>query len=324
MVKIEAGSAISTPVWLLAAALLFLALRCGLSLMESMNPPKASAEINWRDVEKITDSETNGSKFFFYDFTADWCAPCQQMDKTAFQSKDIVSLLNDEFIPVKVVDRKREEGKNSVKVQELEDAYSVQAFPSLVIALPNGAKVIDHLGMANTQGVRKLLQEALTVLPYHRGKEEMIAGDVHAAAKSFSSFLIAQKWQHWRCVYAAIFGSIAKREIGEDAEADTLIKDALREVHEQTFPYPILQYLGGKISFDELLKTASESKPNRCLCYAYAGLDAFSRKKYLDALQKFQWVKDNSEETTSFEYRASMKWLERSKQALKDQATQQN
>lgn len=319
MVKIDADSATSTPVWLIASALLFMGLRCGLGFVEDLNPPKPSAEINWLSPEQITDADKNGPKFFLYDFTADWCAPCKQMEKTAFQSKDVVNLLNNEFIPVRVVDRKREDGKNSQKVQELQDVYSVQAFPSLVVAMPNGTKVVDHLGKADSQALRKFLQEALTVLPYHRGKEEMIAGETALAAKSFSDFLTLQDWQHWRCVYAAIFGSIAKREIGEAAVADKIVSDAIREVHEHTFPYPILEYLGGKIDFDRLLKAASESKGNRVLCYAYAGLDAHSKKNYKEAIEKFEWVKTNAEDKTTFDYRVSIAWLKRSQDALKQQ-----
>ncbi len=313
MVKIESGSATSTPLWLILSCALFFAGRLLLTGFESISPPKASDEIRWRKPAAITEAERHSGKLFFYDFQADWCDPCRQMDKGCFLSRDIVKQLNSEFIPVRVSDMKRENGKNDAATQELEDSYNVMAFPTLVVAMPNGTKVSDHLGMATSQSLRTFLQEALTVAAYYKGKDEMIAGDCQGAAASFDEFLEKTNWQHWRSAYAAIFSSISHREIGEADKADAIIAKALTELHDHTFPYPVLVHLSGKQSFDELLKEASENKNNRILSYAYSGLDLYTRKNFKDALAKFEWVLANCDDKDSFESRVVNTWIERAR-----------
>ncbi len=311
MVKIDSNSATSTPFWLLASAMTFLLLRFGLSIYENYFPPKPTEVISWRTPPDISDAEKVGQKLFFYDFRAKWSEPGDQMDKTAFVSKDIVRLLDNEFVAIKVTDRKREDGKNSAPVQELEDLYSIEAFPSQVVAMPDGTKISEHLGAETTSGLKKFLQEALILASYFKGKEEYIHGDTRAAASSFDEFLSRTKWQHWRVGYAAIFSSIAHRELGENDKADQLIRDALVKVHEHTFPYPMIEYLGGKRNFDQLLSAASEVKVNRVLAYADAGMDDYARAKVNDAKAKFSWVLENCEDKDSFEYRVSRALLTR-------------
>lgn len=303
MVKIDTGSATTTPRWLLLSVLGTLFLRIVLSVGEMVHPPEPSMRVNWIAPVQIGEKERSGNKLIFYEFRADWCGPCKQMERSVFQSRDVVSLLNDNFVSVRVNDRKREDGKNEAATQNLEDQFSVQAFPSLVVAMPGGTKIIDHLGQAGSASVKKFLQEAQELADYFRGKEQIIADDCTAAAKSFDHFISVSKWQHWRCCYSAIFSVIAHRELAEFDKADEILRTAIEQVKDHTFPYPILRYLAGKRTFDDLLKDASENKSNRILCNAYAGIDNYARKKYDLARQQFAWVLDNCDDKESFEFR---------------------
>ncbi|MBX9690724.1 MAG: hypothetical protein K2X27_28675 [Candidatus Obscuribacterales bacterium] len=311
MAKIESASAISTPKWLLASTLIFLFLRCGLAAYENYNPPQASDEIHWRSPEKITEEDRLGRKLFFYNFSADWCDPCKKLDKTAFVSKDIVGLLERDFIPVRVIDRKKESGKNDSDTQELQDKYSVQAFPTLVAAMPGGVKISEHIGSLNMAALKKMLLEANAVADYFWGKEELIDGRFAAAANSFDSFLKHTRWHHWRAAFAGVFSVLAHRELGEEAASKKALKDALEHLHDPAFPRPILLYFDSKISYDELLKIAGENKSNRILCYAYTGLDFAREKDYERARKNFEWVLSNSVDKDSFEYRICSKALGR-------------
>lgn len=310
MVKIETASATATPLWLLLSVIVSLLLRVVLSLGETVHPPEPSMRVTWLKPTEAGQTKRFGDKLIFYEFRADWCTPCKQMEKSAFYSKDIVSMLNDRFVSVQVTDRKRENGKNDDATQTLEDKFSIQAFPSLVVAMSDGTKIIDHLGQANSAAMKKFLQEAETLADYYNGKEKIIAGDNAAAASAFDRFLSATKWQHWRCCYTAIFGSIAHRELGNSEKAEQTLKTALVQIREHTFPYPILEYLAAKRSFDDLLKDASENKSNRTLCYAYAGMDNYARKKYDLAKPLFEWVLENCDDKESFEYRVSQAKLQ--------------
>lgn len=308
MVKIEAVSATSTPLWLLISAIAFLGLRFGLSAFESIYPPKALLEIHWRNPENISPEtiKKTGSqdgKLIFYDFRADWCEPCKLMERSAFLSRDVINLLNSEFVAVKINDRKKEDGKNDSQTQELEDKFNVQAFPTLVVAMPDGSKVIDHVGSANSAALRSFLKEALTVADYYWGKEQIISGDYASAAGSFENFISKTRWQHWRCSFAAVFASTAFRKIGDGEKADKILNESLTRIHDHGFPYPVIEYLAGKRNFDSLLKEASENKNNRILSYAYAGMDCFARHDYDEAEKHFDWVLKNCDDKDTFEHR---------------------
>ena len=68
------------------------------------------------------------------DFTADWCGPCHLLDEQVFRDPVIAREINERFIPVRVVDRQREEGRNSEEVQGLKTRYNVRGFPTVVFA----------------------------------------------------------------------------------------------------------------------------------------------------------------------------------------------
>ena len=307
------GSTTGIPKWMMVATIICLAVRLIIVVSESINPPKSNEQIQWVLIDNVSSDQRAAGKLFFYSFGADWCDPCKEIEKTAFSSRDIVRELNKDFIPVKVIDRKREDGKNPSAVQEMEDTFSVQAFPTLVVAMPDGTKIEEHLGAINTSGLKRFLSEATTLSDYFRGKELMIHGDVKNAAATFETFLEKTNWAHWRCPYAAIFCAISQEEQGATEKKNATLTKALATFKDHAFPYPIMQYLADKISFDQLLKDAGENKSSRLSAYAYSGLHAFAQKRYEEAEQKLSWVINNSNDESSFENRISRAELARIK-----------
>ncbi len=47
-----------------------------------------------------------------YDFTAAWCVPCHRLDDEGWGDREIAGLANDGYVPARVVDREREDGRN--------------------------------------------------------------------------------------------------------------------------------------------------------------------------------------------------------------------
>lgn len=303
------GSTTSVPKWLLVATFVLLAVRTGLTISESVSPPKASVEINWRTPESITPSDRGSDKLFFYEFSADWCEPCKQLESTALSSKEVVRYLNDNFVPVRIIDRKREDGKNKPETQELEDMFSVQAFPTIVVALPDGTKIQDQLGVINAVGLKKILSEASTLSNYFHGKECLINSEPKLAAEYFETFLTEIKWNHWRAPFASILCALSFEIVGDRKKTAEVLNTAISTFKDHSFPYPIILHLAGKISFDELLKEAGENKGSRIMAYAYSGVLDFARGNTAQAADKLSWAKSNSNDETSFEYRISRSLL---------------
>ena len=85
-------------------------------------------------------------KLFFVDFYADWCAPCKWMEETSFNDKNVFSMLNDNYVSLKV-DIDEFEGFS------LKQEYKVRYLPTMLIFNADG-ELIDRI--EETLSPRKL------------------------------------------------------------------------------------------------------------------------------------------------------------------------
>ena len=86
-------------------------------------------------------------------FWADWCPPCRLMKRQLFADPEVAADLNSRFVPVRVRDRSRAEGRNRPWVDSLETRFRVSAFPTLVAESLEGgepARIEGYLGRAGT------------------------------------------------------------------------------------------------------------------------------------------------------------------------------
>ncbi len=120
------------PLALLAAAGVLLAAWAGSALWERSHPPVSRDLVRWVALALAPERATGGRPILYY-FTADWCVPCKRLRQEVFGSNERARYLNERFLPVKVVDRVREDGKNEPAVEELMKRYAVAAFPTLVV-----------------------------------------------------------------------------------------------------------------------------------------------------------------------------------------------
>lgn len=81
-------------------------------------------------------AKTEG-KLLFVEFYADWCTPCKWMDKTTFKDENVVSLINTNYVALKM-DIENEDGA------VLKSQYSVRMLPTILIFNSEG-KMVDRV-----------------------------------------------------------------------------------------------------------------------------------------------------------------------------------
>src|SRR4051812_46437043 len=98
-------------VLLLIAAALLIA-RIGSGVWEREHPPAAVERLSWRPIEAALGEAGGTRKPILYEFSAAWCGPCKAMSSEVFADERSPRLLNEWFVPVRVVDVQREQGRN--------------------------------------------------------------------------------------------------------------------------------------------------------------------------------------------------------------------
>ncbi|MFQ6007944.1 MAG: thioredoxin family protein [Candidatus Zixiibacteriota bacterium] len=121
-------------------------------------------EIHWLSYDVGLEKAKANQKHIFIDFTAKWCGWCKKMDRETFSKPEIIQMINDNFIPVKVDgDSKRELNIDGYKITErnlTRYEFGVRGYPSFWFLKPDGSK----LGVIRGYRTPDYMMEALTYI----------------------------------------------------------------------------------------------------------------------------------------------------------------
>ncbi len=118
-----------------------------------VSSPAKDAEPVWRtDFKKAREIAAKQKKPILLRFTAEWCPPCQVMNRSVFPREAVQKALADRVVPVLVdIDEQKNE--------ELAPRYKVRGIPALVLIDADG-EVLDRGGFMSAEALLEFLPEA--------------------------------------------------------------------------------------------------------------------------------------------------------------------
>jgi len=115
------------------------------SLVSSINTiPDNSVKFYAGSFQNAKTKASTEGKLFFVEFYADWCTPCKWMDKTTFKDDKVVTILNDNYVPLKM-------DIESIEGSDLKKQYEVRMLPTILIFNSQG-RMVDRVEKTLSSG----------------------------------------------------------------------------------------------------------------------------------------------------------------------------
>lgn len=155
--------------WFLLA-LLAVAVLIGWAIGRMDTPPSRSSsstevatgdQSEWTTYDAAVAESRRTGKPIMLDFNAEWCGPCQMLKRQVFDDHDRGAVVRSLVVPVSITDRTREEGHNPPQIDELQQRYQVDAFPTLVVFSPATGRVQQTKGFGYGDATLGWLKEAV-------------------------------------------------------------------------------------------------------------------------------------------------------------------
>ena len=146
------------PRWLFVGVAVLVAVRIAISFIPKPGTaPDSHSLVRWVPLAQAKTRAAQSQKKILYEFSAAWCGPCKMMDRDVFSNARLAAMINDRFVPVRVIDRHVEDGSNPPDIEALQQAYRVTAFPTLVIADAAGNALSRTDGYAGANGFEQFI-----------------------------------------------------------------------------------------------------------------------------------------------------------------------
>ncbi|MBZ0187849.1 MAG: thioredoxin family protein [Candidatus Obscuribacterales bacterium] len=90
------------------------------------------------ELEEILACARAENKIVLLEFSARWSDACKEMESTSLKNRQVEDMVKDNFYPVRITDRLKEQGRNPRFITELQRKFRIFAFPTLVVVSDRG------------------------------------------------------------------------------------------------------------------------------------------------------------------------------------------
>ncbi len=118
----------------------------------------------WRGIPEGEAEAKKTGKPALYFFTAEWCGPCHTIQKEVFADPKVAAAIEKRYVPIICEDRYRQEGANPTGFDDVARRFSLQGFPTLVVARPGSPKGLRLIGWSGADATREFLDAAASRL----------------------------------------------------------------------------------------------------------------------------------------------------------------
>lgn len=124
--------------------------------------PRLSADdlVKWRPIPAGEAESKKTGKPVLYFMTAEWCGPCRTMRSQIFADPKMAELVNKTFVPIEVLDRRREEGRNGENEERIFETYRCRGFPTLTVTRPGSSEAFQVAGWSSRESTVEFLKIA--------------------------------------------------------------------------------------------------------------------------------------------------------------------
>ena len=117
-----------------------------------------ASEIRWMgDLQLAKQLSVQSGRPLLVHFWAPWCSPCKQMEQTTFVDPNVVRLLGDHYIPVKL-------NVDHPESKQIAAQHGVRGVPADLVIAPDGQILAKSPGMLDSPRYTAMLTQAVAML----------------------------------------------------------------------------------------------------------------------------------------------------------------